>query len=114
MFEEFDFFDFWEEYDDPEEEDPYHEEPPSKKIITEIEKELGYKLPKSYIWLMNQYNGGVLRRDMIRISCAEGNFICLISGMMGIGKTKSYSLCGEFGSKFIIENWGYPDWNCYL
>lgn len=32
-----------------------------------------------------------------------------ISGIMGIGREKSYSLCGDLGSPFMIEEWGYPD-----
>lgn len=27
---------------------------------------------------------------------------------MGIDKDKPYSLCGEMGSRFWIEEWGYP------
>lgn len=32
-----------------------------------------------------------------------------ITGIMGIGREKSYSLCGDLGSPFMIEEWGYPD-----
>ena len=31
-----------------------------------------------------------------------------ITGIFGIGREKSYSLCGEFGSQFMIEEWEYP------
>ena len=33
----------------------------------------------------------------------------LVTGIMGIGRTKPYSLCGEVGSNFMKEEWGYPD-----
>ena len=33
---------------------------------------------------------------------------------MGIGKTKSYSLCGEIGSPFKRGEWGYPDIGVYF
>ena len=32
-----------------------------------------------------------------------------ITGIMGVDPDKIYSLCGELGSKFMIEEWGYPD-----
>ena len=46
MFEDFDFTDFWN--DDAENMDLIGE-PPSDELIVEIEKELDYKLPASYI-----------------------------------------------------------------
>ncbi|MCR5616962.1 MAG: SMI1/KNR4 family protein, partial [Clostridiales bacterium] len=56
MFERFDFTDFWqtEEFTDW---DDYRGPLPSDELIAELEKELGYKLPESYIWLMKQHNG---------------------------------------------------------
>ena len=59
MFENFDFADFWN--DDVENMDLIGESP-SDELIAEIEKELGYKLPASYIWLMKQHNGGLLNK----------------------------------------------------
>ncbi len=37
-------------------------ESPSDELIAEIEKELDYKLPASYIWLMKQHNGGLVNK----------------------------------------------------
>jgi hypothetical protein len=31
-----------------------------------------------------------------------------ITGVMGIGRTKTYSLCGSLGSAFMQSEWGYP------
>lgn len=31
-----------------------------------------------------------------------------VDGIMGIGREKPYSLAGEAGSRFWIEEWGYP------
>lgn len=31
-----------------------------------------------------------------------------ITGIFGIGREKSYSLCGGLGSQFMIDDWGYP------
>ena len=31
-----------------------------------------------------------------------------ITGIFGIERKKSYSLCGGLGSQFMIDDWGYP------
>ncbi|MFJ5764996.1 SMI1/KNR4 family protein [Lysinibacillus sp. NPDC093210] len=89
----------------------YQCEPPTDELIDSIEKELGYKLPSSYIYLMKQQNGGVPRNTCFPTeeptSWAEDHIA--ITGIMGIGRDKSYSLCGDLGSPFMIEEWGYPD-----
>ena len=33
----------------------------------------------------------------------------VITGIIGIGKEKTYSLCGELGSRFVIDEWEYHD-----
>jgi hypothetical protein len=80
-------------------------------MITSIEKELGYKLPASYVALMKQQNGGIPKDTCFpteeATSWAEDHIA--ITGILGIGREKSYSLCGELGSRFMIEEWGYPD-----
>ncbi|WIV17264.1 SMI1/KNR4 family protein [Paenibacillus polygoni] len=89
----------------------YQSDPPTDERIESIEKELGYKLPSSYIQLMKQQNGGIPRNTILptedSTSWAEDHIA--ITGIMGIGREKDYSLCGEFGSPFMIEEWGYPD-----
>ena len=40
-------------------------------------------------------------------TCWADNHIA-ISGIMGVDKNKPYSLCGEMGNRFWIEEWGYP------
>jgi hypothetical protein len=32
-----------------------------------------------------------------------------VNSIFGLDREKSYSLCGEMGSRFWIEEWGYPD-----
>ncbi len=100
---------FWEDSDYARK--SYQSEPPSDELIASIEKELGYKLPASYIYLMKQHNGGVPRNTCfptdMATSWAEDHIA--ITGIMGIGREKSYSLCGDLGSPFMIEEWGYPD-----
>ncbi|MBR3418048.1 MAG: SMI1/KNR4 family protein [Oscillospiraceae bacterium] len=99
MFEGFDFMDFWEESAYSTEN--YVSEPPTNELIAEIEQELGYKLPESYIWLMKQHNGGVLNwnRDGCKIDWSEGytewtNNVVKVSGIMSIGREKTWSICG--------------------
>ena len=101
--------DFWGDSDYARE--SYQSEPPTDELITSIEKEVGYKLPSSYIQLMKQQNGGVPKNTNFpteeATSWAEDHIA--ISGILGIGREKSYSLCGDMGSQFMIEEWGYPD-----
>lgn len=101
--------DFWENSEYAKE--SYQSEPPTDELIDSIEKELGYKLPSSYIHLMKYQNGGVPKNTNFPTeeptSWAEDHIA--ITGIMGIGREKSYSLCGGLGSPFMIEEWEYPD-----
>lgn len=105
----FDLTDFWE--DSAYALETYVSEPPTNELITSLEEELGYKLPESYISLMRQQNGGIPVNTCCpteeRTSWSEDHVA--ISGIMGIGRDKPYSIGGEFGSRFMIEDWGYPD-----
>lgn len=104
----FDFTDFWD--DDEYAREEYLSAPPSDELIADVEQELGYKLPDSYIWLMKQYNGGMPQNTCFPTgtptSWAEDHVA--ITGIFGIGREKAYSLCGELGSQFRIDEWGYP------
>lgn len=108
-FEGLDFADFWDESDYIVEN--YVSAPPSDELIKEVEDELGYKLPSSYIWLMKQHNGGLPKNDCFPCeypTCWAPDHVA-ISGILGIGRDKKNSLCGEFGSKFWIDDgWEYP------
>lgn len=108
-FEGFDFTGFWDDSDYALK--AYVSPAPDDALIAEIEAELGYKLPGSYIWLMKQQNGGIPVNTCCPsdepTSWAEDH--AAIAGIMGIGRDKDYSLCGGLGSRFMIEEWGYPD-----
>ena len=107
-FEGFDFTDFWDDGDYALK--TYVLEPPTDALIAQVEQELGYKLPDSYIWLMQQHNGGVPKNTCCptqeRTSWAKDHVA--IWSIFGIGQDKSYSICGNLGSQFMIDNWGYP------
>ena len=113
-FKNFDLDNFWEKSEYAAE--TYVCEPPTDEQIGLIERELGYKLPASYIELMKNQNGGVPKNRAFptkeSTSWAEDHVA--IDGIFGIGREKKYSLCGELGSKFMIEMWEYPDIGVYF
>lgn len=108
-FEGMDLDSFWEDSNYAREQ--YVSDPPTDELISSVEEELGYKLPAAYITLMKHQNGGVPHNTSFptddATSWAEDHIA--ITGIMGIGRDKSYSICGELGSPFMIEEWGYPD-----
>lgn len=107
-FEGFDFTGFWDDSLYARKE--YVSAPPSDELIASVEEELGYKLPDAYLWLMKQHNGGMPVNTCYPsdepTSWAEDHVA--ITGIFGIGREKSYSLCGELGSQFMIDEWEYP------
>lgn len=108
MFAGFDFTDFWD--DCAYAKSAYLEEAPTDELIAEIETELGYKLPASYIWLMRRHNGGlpVKKAFPTTVPTSWAHDHIAIAGIMGIGRKKTYSICGELGSQFMIDAWEYP------
>ena len=114
IFKDFDFTDFWDDSDYALKE--YVEDYPSDELIKSIEQELGYKLPASYIELLKLHNGGIPKNCCYpvseRTSWAEDHIA--ITGIKGIGRTKTYSLCGELGSRFKVDEWGYPNTGVYI
>ena len=109
IFYNFDFSDFWN--DSGYALSQYVEEFPTEEIIHSVEQELGFKLPASYIELMKMHNGGTPKNCCFptteSTSWAEDHIE--ITGIMGIGRNKTYSLCGTLGSQFMIDEWGYPN-----
>lgn len=109
-FEGFDLSDFWEEPGDCARKN-YIEPPPTAEVIRQVEKELGYKLPESYIALMQVQNGGFSKKAAFPTSTPTSwaDDHIAIEGFLSIGWDKTYSLCGRLGSRFMMEEWGYPD-----
>lgn len=105
MFDNFNFTNFWDDNDYAMEE--YVAAPPSDELVASIEQELGYKLPDSYIWLMKQHNGGIPVNNCF-VPASQADRHIDITGIFSISREKACSLCGETGSQFIINEWGYP------
>lgn len=116
-FEGFDAAGFWDDSAHALEEYVEGVVPPSRELIASLEEELGgYRLPSSYLALMNAHNGGAPARFCFPVpdpaSWADDHIE--ISGIRGVGRTRPQSLGGEFGSRFWIEMWEYPDIGVYF
>ena len=113
-FEDFDLSDFWEENEYAT--NSYVSPAPTDEIVASVEAELGYKLPASYIELMQQQNGGMPRRLAFPTSQSTSwaDDHVAISGIYSIGREKRGSLCGEVGHQYWIDNWGYPAIGIYF
>ncbi|ASK31791.1 SMI1/KNR4 family protein [Chryseobacterium sp. T16E-39] len=114
FFKDFDLTVFWDNDDYSIKE--YIDVHPDDELISSIERDLGYKLSDSYIELMKLQNGGTPKKTCFptfeSTSWAEDHVA--ITGIMGIGRNKRYSLCGELGSQFMITEWGYPNDGIYI
>ena len=114
-FEGFDFEGFWEDCEYSLK--SYVEPAPRDELIASIEEELGgFRLPAAYVELARMHNGGMLQRNrypMVEPTGWAEDHIA-ITGLYAIGRTSMYSLCGETGSKFWEEEWGYPPIGVYI
>ncbi len=82
----------------------------TKEQIQQAEETLGYKMPHSYIELLENKNGGVpknTRFPTTKKTCWAKDHVA-ISGIHGIND-HDYSLLGGLGSQFMQEEWGYPN-----
>ncbi|MES2829456.1 MAG: SMI1/KNR4 family protein [Bacteroidota bacterium] len=114
VFKDFDFSDFWD--DSVYSSENYIGDTPTDELIQSVEVELGYKLPASYIELMQLHNGGIVKNGCYPTteptSWAQDHVA--IEGIIGIGKEMLYSLCGDLGSQQCIDEWGYPNIGVYI
>ncbi len=79
------------------------------ETIRQAESELGYMLPLSYIELISNKNGGIPKNTCFpskKKTCWANDHVA-ISGIHGINDHE-LSLLGKQGSRFMIEEWGYP------
>ena len=88
----------------------------SPEVIASVEDELGFRLPASYVALMHTRNGGMPRNTCCPAprgtTWAEDHVA--LTAFMGIGRDKECSLAGRSGSRFLIEEWGYPALGVYF
>ena len=93
-FEGFDLSDFWEETSNYAK-DKYIGPVPTDEMIRSVEEELGYKLPESYIVLMQVQNGGFSQKSAFPTSTPTSwaDDHIAIEGFLSIGWDKTYSLC---------------------
>lgn len=114
IFADFDLAAFWSSHDYYQRE--YTDDPLTPEKIDFVERELGYKLPAAYIELMSYRNGGAPVNACHRTSTTTSwsHDHVAMTGFLSIGAKKSYSLCGGFGSRFTIEEWGYPAIGVYF
>lgn len=105
----FDFSGFWNDSEHALEN--YVLGPPTDELIASVEEELVFKLPAFYIKMMKLHNGGIPEKTIYPVEDASGGEQerITISAFLGIGRKKSHSLCGDKGSRFVIENGGYPE-----
>ena len=108
-FDGVDFDGFW---DDSEYSlENYTEPAPGASLIAEVEQELGFRLPDSFVGLAKIHNGGAVIKDCHPAPpnlWAEDHV--QITGIYALGRTSTYSLLGDLGTAFMQEEWGYPDW----
>ena len=84
---------------------------PTEEDFIKVEKELGYILPESYKALMRIQNGGMLRKNTFEVPFQRdwSRDLVDVMSIYGIDCNKRYSISGEFGNKFWIEEWKYPN-----
>lgn len=89
----------------------YVGEAPSQADFERVEQALGYRLPDTYKALMKMHNGGLLAKNTFENPLQRDwtPSTCSVESIFGVDAEKSYSLCGNMGSKFWITEWGYPD-----
>jgi hypothetical protein len=114
LFGDFDITGYWVESDSANTD--YVGEPLTNKMVTSIENELGYKLPRAYIELLRSQNGGIPRLTCHRVHepLAWAEPYITISRIFGMDRSKPYSLCGSLGSRFFIDELGYPPIGVYF
>jgi hypothetical protein len=94
----------------------YVDVPCTPESVAAVEVELGFRLPLAYVALAGFQNGGMPRNTAHRTASGtswSADHVA-ITGIFSIGSSKPYSLCGELGSRFHMEEWGYPKIGVYF
>ena len=98
--------DFWEESDYATEN--FVGSKLSAQLIQETEEKFGYKLPSSYIALLETQNGGEPFYKYLPVEAWDGDHLEL-SAFFPLGAEKPYALSGKSGHDFWVKEWGYPE-----
>ncbi|WP_204082678.1 SMI1/KNR4 family protein [Asanoa ishikariensis] len=96
--------------------DAFVDDPPSAELVASVEAELGYRLPASYVTLMRWHNGGIPRNTWCPAPSPTtwADDHVFVDGIMGIGRTKRYSLAGAGGYRLWLGEWEYPPIGVYF
>jgi len=91
-------------------EDNYYSGPPlNDNMVRAAEANVGFRLPRAYVELLHERNGGVpIRRcfrTTVKTSWAEDHIE--ISGLLGVGSVRGID--GNLGSAYLIQEWDYPN-----
>jgi hypothetical protein len=89
---------------------------PTDALVASVEDELGFRLPLSYVAMMRRHNGGIPRLNCFPTSSPTtwADDHVAVNGFFAIGRELAHSLCGTAGSRFWIDEWGYPDLGLYF
>lgn len=87
----------------------YDRPPFSMKLLAHAERALGYKLPASYVRLLEIENGGYVTRPIYPTDEPTGwaEDHVYFDRVMGLGGDDGID--GPTGSAYLIGEWGYPD-----
>ena len=80
----------------------------SDHVIARAERKLGVRLPQAYLALISQRNGRTPKRQCFptRQPTSWARDHLRVQTLIGIGYEDG--LDGEFGSEYLVEEWGYP------
>jgi hypothetical protein len=91
-------------------EDSFTGPPVSEELVAAAESRLGVVLPRAYVGLLAERNGGVPRRRCFRTpfstSWATDHFE--IRAVLGVGGKWGVDSSSGLGSVDLIAEWGYP------
>lgn len=80
----------------------------SEEMVARAEQKLGVRLPRAYLQLLAERNGGTPKRRCFRTarstSWARDHF--RVQTLIGIGYDDGVD--GAFGSSYMTQEWGYP------
>ena len=75
-----------------------------------------FRLPAAYINLARRHNGRLLKRNAhpspTPTTWASDHIP--VTGIFAIGRTARSSLCGSFGQRLWLQEWGYPALGVYF